>query len=60
MRNQAHWRSDIIAGWLLGSGLGFRVAHREVPLPVQILPGGISVGFPTGNFEDARLRPLPR
>lgn len=29
MKSQAHWQSDVIAGWLL----------------VEILPGGVSVGF---------------
>lgn len=45
MKSQAHWQSDIIAGWLLGSGFGYWAAHRKVPLLVQILPGGVSVGF---------------
>lgn len=45
MKSQAHWQSDVIAGWLLGSGFGYWAAHREVPLLVGILPGGVSVGF---------------
>ena len=45
IKSQAHWQSDIIAGWLLGSGFGYWAAHRQVPLLVQILPGGVSVGF---------------
>ena len=45
MKSQSHWQSDIIAGWLLGSGFGYWAAHRNVPLLVQILPGGVSVGF---------------
>ena len=45
MKSQAHWQSDVIAGWLLGSGFGYWAAHRRVPLLVQILPGGVSVGF---------------
>ena len=45
MKSQAHWQSDIIAGWLLGSGFGYWAAHRQVPLLVEILPGGVSVGF---------------
>jgi undecaprenyl-diphosphatase len=45
MKSQAHWQSDIIAGWLLGSGFGYWAAHRDVPLLVEILPGGVSVGF---------------
>ncbi len=45
MKSQAHWQSDVIAGWLLGSGFGYWAAHRRIPLLVGILPGGISVGF---------------
>jgi undecaprenyl-diphosphatase len=45
MKSQAHWQSDIIAGWLLGSGFGYWAAHRQMPLLVEILPGGVSVGF---------------
>jgi undecaprenyl-diphosphatase len=45
MKSQAHWQSDVIAGWLLGSGFGYWAAHRRVPLLVEILPGGVSVGF---------------
>ncbi|HJS90896.1 MAG TPA: phosphatase PAP2 family protein [Steroidobacteraceae bacterium] len=45
MKSQAHWQSDIIAGWLLGSGFGYWAAHRNIPLLVEILPGGASVGF---------------
>jgi membrane-associated phospholipid phosphatase len=45
MKSQAHWQSDILVGWLLGSGFGYWAAHRKVPLLVEILPGGASVGF---------------
>ena len=45
MKSQAHWQSDIIAGWLLGSGFGYWAAHRKEPLLVQILRSGVSVGF---------------
>jgi membrane-associated phospholipid phosphatase len=45
MKSQAHWQSDVLAGWLLGSGFGYWAAHRRIPLLVQILPGGVSVGF---------------
>lgn len=45
MKSQAHWQSDIIAGWLLGSAFGYWAASRKVPLLVQILPRGLSIGF---------------
>lgn len=45
MKSRAHWQSDIIAGWLLGSGFGYWATRRKVPLLVEILPRGVSVGF---------------
>ena len=45
LKSQAHWQTDVIAGWVLGSGVGYWATTRAVPLSVQILPGGLSVGF---------------
>jgi hypothetical protein len=45
MKSQAHWQSDVIAAWLLGTGAGYWATTRSVPLSVQILPGGVSVGI---------------
>ena len=45
MKAQAHWQSDVIAGWLLGTAAGYWATTREVPLLVQILPRGLSIGF---------------
>lgn len=45
LKSQAHWQTDVIAGWLLGTGAGYWINTREVPLSVQLLPGGLSVGF---------------
>jgi membrane-associated phospholipid phosphatase len=45
LKSQAHWQSDVLAGWLIGTGVGYWAAKRQVPLSVQILPGGLSVGF---------------
>jgi membrane-associated phospholipid phosphatase len=45
MKSQAHWQTDVIAGWLLGSGIGYWATTRSVPLSVQILPRGVSVGL---------------
>lgn len=45
LKSQAHWQSDVIAGFALGSGVGYWAAHRDIPLSVQILPKGLSVGF---------------
>lgn len=45
LKSQAHWQSDVIAGWVLGSAVGYWATRRETPLSVQLLPGGASVGF---------------
>ena len=45
MKSQGHWQSDVIAGWLLGSAFGYWASERKVPLLVEILPRGVSVGF---------------
>jgi hypothetical protein len=45
LKSQEHWQTDVIAGWLLGSAAGYWATTRNVPLSVQILPRGISVGF---------------
>ncbi|HME37453.1 MAG TPA: phosphatase PAP2 family protein [Steroidobacteraceae bacterium] len=45
MKSQAHWQTDVIAGWALGTGVGYWSTTRAVPISVQILPGGLTVGF---------------
>lgn len=45
MKLQAHWQSDVIAGWLLGTGTGYLDSTLKVPLSVQILPGGLTLGL---------------
>ena len=45
LKHQDHWQSDVIAGWGLGSAAGYWASTREVPLMVQILPRGLTIGF---------------
>ncbi|HEY2402987.1 MAG TPA: phosphatase PAP2 family protein [Steroidobacteraceae bacterium] len=45
MKSQSHWQTDVIAGWLLGTGIGYWSTTRSIPLSVQLLPGGVSVGI---------------
>jgi membrane-associated phospholipid phosphatase len=45
MKSQAHWQTDVIAGWALGSGVGYWSTTRKVPISVQLLPQGLTVGY---------------
>jgi hypothetical protein len=45
MKSHAHWQSDVIAGWALGSGVAYWTSKWETPLTVRILPDGVSVGL---------------
>jgi hypothetical protein len=45
LKSQAHWQSDVIAGWALGTAVGYWSTTRATPISVQFLPGGLSVGF---------------
>jgi undecaprenyl-diphosphatase len=45
LKSQEHWQTDVIAGWVLGSAVGYWATTRITPLTVQFLPRGLSVGF---------------
>jgi membrane-associated phospholipid phosphatase len=41
----AHWQSDVLVGWGIGTAAGIWAAHRDSPLILGWLPGGVQVGF---------------
>ena len=45
MKSRAHWQSDVLAGWALGTATGLWAAQRESALSVQLLPRGLTVGY---------------
>jgi undecaprenyl-diphosphatase len=45
LKSREHWQSDVIAGWLLGTAVGYWATTRSTPLSVEILPRGLSVGY---------------
>jgi membrane-associated phospholipid phosphatase len=40
-----HWQSDVIAGWMLGTGVGYWTSMLKVPLFVRVLPRGVTIGI---------------
>jgi membrane-associated phospholipid phosphatase len=45
MKLQAHWQSDVLAGFALGTGLGYYAHHRDSPFVLSIMPNAVFVGF---------------
>ena len=45
LKSHAHWQTDVIAAWALGTGVGYWSTTRSTPLSVQILPRGLSIGL---------------
>jgi membrane-associated phospholipid phosphatase len=45
LKSHAHWQTDVIAGWALGTGVGYWSTTRAIPISVEILPKGLTVGF---------------
>jgi len=45
LKSQAHWQTDVIAGWALGTAVGYWSTTRTTPIFVEILPRGLTVGF---------------
>ena len=45
LKSQAHWPTDVIAGWLIGSASGYWASRHAVPISVEILPSGVTMGF---------------
>lgn len=47
IKAQAHWQSDVLAGWAVGGLAGWFAHSRDTPLFVQALPHGVFVGLKT-------------
>jgi hypothetical protein len=45
VKNGAHWQTDVIAGWALGTGLGYFAAKNKTPFFLTILPHSFMVGL---------------
>jgi undecaprenyl-diphosphatase len=45
IKNQAHWQSDVLAGWAVGGLSGWYAHSREVPFTIELLPHGVAIGY---------------
>ena len=47
IKNQAHWQTDVLVGWVVGGLSGWYAHRRETPILVQVFPHGVFVGLKT-------------
>jgi len=45
VKAQAHWQSDVVAGWAVGGLAGWYAHERDQPLVLQLMPHGIYIGL---------------
>ena len=45
MKFQAHWQTDVLAGFAIGTATGYLAHHRASPLILSVMPHGIQVGW---------------
>jgi undecaprenyl-diphosphatase len=45
MKVHAHWQTDVLAGFAIGSLAGYYAHSRDTPWTLSLLPRGVSVGF---------------
>jgi undecaprenyl-diphosphatase len=47
VKNQAHWQTDVLAGWAVGGISGWYAHSRDTPILIEILPHGFAIGLKT-------------
>ena len=45
VKSHAHWQSDVLASFAIGTGIGYYVHSRSSFLSVGLLPRGVTVGW---------------
>ena len=49
LKSNAHWQTDVLAGFALGTAAGYYAHNRDTPFVLGVLPHGFSVGI-RGKF----------
>jgi membrane-associated phospholipid phosphatase len=44
MKVQAHWQTDVLAGFALGTASGYYAHHRDSPFVLSYMPRGVFIG----------------
>ena len=45
VKAHAPWQSEVLAGWALGTAIGYYASTRDSPFVLSAMPHGIQVGF---------------
>lgn len=45
VKSHAHWQSDVLASFAIGSGIGWYMHSRQSSISVGLLPHGVTVGW---------------
>jgi undecaprenyl-diphosphatase len=45
VKSHAHWQSDVLASFAIGTGIGYYMHSRSSSISVGALPHGVTVGW---------------
>jgi undecaprenyl-diphosphatase len=47
IKNQAHWQTDVLASWALGTVTGYWAYKRDNPIILSVMPHSVMIGLKT-------------